>query len=174
MQSSEVISVNIWAILISLCNLIIIFLILKKFLFNPVKKILAERQADIDNQYDAAAKAENEAIESKKLYEEKLNCAKVEAQDIIDDASKIATTRSETLIQEAQSNASAILKAAETEAELERKKAQADIKDEIISVSTALSEKMLGREISADDHKNLIDSFFDMFLVIKICVLIVI
>ena len=161
MYSLGVISVNLWAILISLCNLFIIFLIFKKVLFKPVKKILAERQADIDNQYDAAAKAENEAVESKKLYEEKLSSAKAEAQDIIDDASKIATTRSEALIHEAQSKASAILKAAETEAELERKKAQADIKDEIISVSTALSEKMLGREISADDHKNLIDSFFD-------------
>jgi F-type H+-transporting ATPase subunit b len=161
MQSLEVISVNIWAILISLCNLLIIFLILKKFLFKPVKNILAERQADIDSQYDAANKAESDALESKKLYEEKLSYAKAEAQDIIDDASKIATTRGDALIKEAQSKANAILRTAEAEAELELKKAQADIKDEIISVSTALSEKMLNREINADDHKSLIDSFID-------------
>lgn len=161
MYSLGVISVNIWSILISLCNLFIIFLIFKKVLYGPVKKILAERQADIDNQYDAASKAESDALESKKLYEEKLDSAKAEAQDIIDDASKIATTRGDALIKEAQSKANAILRTAEAEAELELKKAQADIKDEIISVSTALSEKMLSREINADDHKSLIDSFID-------------
>lgn len=161
MQSLEVISVNIWAILISLCNLLIIFLILKKFLFGPVKKVLGERQADIDSQYNAAANAEAEALQNKKIYEEKLKTAKDEAQDIIEDASAIASSRGEALIKEAQSKAEAIVRAAETEAELERKKAQADIKDEIISVSAALSEKMLSREINADDHKALIDSFID-------------
>ena len=40
MQSLEVISVNIWHILISLCNLLILFLIVKRFLFKPVKKAL--------------------------------------------------------------------------------------------------------------------------------------
>ncbi len=161
MQSLEVISVNIWAILISLCNLLIIFLILKKFLFAPVKKVVAERQADIDSQYDAAAKAENEALQSKKTYEEKLKTAKMQAQSIIDDASAIASSRGESLIKEAQSKADAIIRTAENEAELERKKAQADIKDEIISVSAALSEKILSREINKADHQYLIDSFID-------------
>ena len=132
MQSLEVISVNIWAILISLCNLLIIFLILKKFLFAPVKKVVAERQADIDGQYEAAAKAEEEALQNKKTYEEKLSAASVQAQSIIDDASAIAVSRGDALIKDAQSKADSILRTAEAEAELERKKAQADIKDEII------------------------------------------
>ena len=42
MQSLEVISLNIWQVLISLCNLLLIFLILKKFLFKPVKKVLKQ------------------------------------------------------------------------------------------------------------------------------------
>ena len=161
MQSLEVISVNIWAILISLCNLLIIFLILKKFLFAPVKKVVAERQADIDGQYEAAAKAEEEALQNKKTYEEKLSAASVQAQSIIDDASAIAVSRGDALIKDAQSKADSILRTAEAEAELERKKAQADIKDEIISVSTVLSEKILSREINEQDHKALLDSFIN-------------
>ena len=161
MQSLGVISVNIWSILISLCNLLIIFLIFKKVLFAPIKKVLAERQADIDNQYEAAAKAENDALENKKLYEEKISTAKAQAQGIIDDASVIAASRGETLIKEAQEKAASIIRTAETEAELSLKKAQADIKDEIISVSAALSEKILSREINANDHKSLVDSFIN-------------
>ena len=45
MPTLDVISVNIWSILISLCNLLILFFIIKKFLYKPVRKMLAERQA---------------------------------------------------------------------------------------------------------------------------------
>ena len=51
MQTLEVISVNIWQIIISLANLVILTLILKKFLYSPVRKMLAQRRAVIDTQY---------------------------------------------------------------------------------------------------------------------------
>ena len=50
---------------------------------------------------------------------------------------------------------------AELEAEIELKRAEAAIKTQIIDVSTALTEKMLPREINSDDHKALIDDFID-------------
>ena len=60
-QPLEVISVNLWQILISLCNLLLLFLIIKRFLYKPVKKVLAQRQAALQEQYDAAASAQTDA-----------------------------------------------------------------------------------------------------------------
>ena len=54
MQSLEVISVNFWQILISLLNLLILFLLFKKFLFKPVNNMLAKRQSEIDAKYEEA------------------------------------------------------------------------------------------------------------------------
>ena len=65
MQTQDIISVNVWQILISLCNLAILFLILKKFLYQPVKKALARRQADLDAQYAKADEA-HEALDAAK------------------------------------------------------------------------------------------------------------
>ena len=48
MQSLDIISINLWQILISLANLLIIFLIFKKLLFKPVQNILAARQQQVD------------------------------------------------------------------------------------------------------------------------------
>ena len=42
-QNLDIISVNIWQILISLINLLLLFLIIKKFLYKPVKKFIAQR-----------------------------------------------------------------------------------------------------------------------------------
>ncbi len=71
-QSADVITVNLWQIIISLCNLLIIFLIIKKFLFKPVKAAMAKRQANIDKQLDDAAKAKSEADKSRAKWEETL------------------------------------------------------------------------------------------------------
>ena len=63
MQSLDVISVNIWQILISLCNLVILFLILKKFLFKPVQKVTQTRRAELDDIYSEAKAAQTRAGE---------------------------------------------------------------------------------------------------------------
>ena len=87
-QTLDVISINIWHIIISLLNLLILFLILKKLLFKPVKKMFAERQAKVDNIYDKANEANEQAQANKQAYEEKLSHSKEEATNILRNAMK--------------------------------------------------------------------------------------
>ncbi len=160
-QSLDVISVNLWNIVISLLNLLILFWGVKKFLFKPVKKILEKRNNEINAQYEKASEAEEKAIKSKQKWEETLSGAKNEADSILTAATEHAKRRSEKIVEEAEEKAASMVRHAETEAELSYKKAQGKIKEEIVSVSEVLTEKMLGREINAKDHKNLIDSFIE-------------
>lgn len=159
MQSMEVISINIWQILISLCNLLVLFLILKKFLYKPVKKAMAERKAAVEEQYGAAEKAERSALASKEEWEQKLQNAGEEADSILKSAVANADRRGDKIVAEAKEKADGIIRQAEAEAELERKKAEAGIRREIVDVSAQLTEKMLNREIRPEDHRELIDSF---------------
>ncbi|MBO7310123.1 MAG: F0F1 ATP synthase subunit B [Clostridia bacterium] len=161
MQTLDIISVNIWQILISLVNLILLFLILKKFLFKPVSKMLEKRQSEIDEQYAVAEQKENDAQEAKQKWEEKLSEAKGEADSIMQTATENAKNRGNKIIAEAQEKADGIVRTAQTEAELERRKAMDGIKREIVEVSEALTEKMLEREINTEDHRTLIDSFIE-------------
>lgn len=159
MQSLDVISINIWQILISLCNLVILFFLLKKFLYNKVKAVLQERRDAIDRQYAEASDARANALDMKENWQEKMTSADEEADSIIKNASETAAARGEAIISESKEKAERIIRQAQTEAELEHKKMSAEIKKEIVEVSSALSEKMLGREINVDDHRSLIDSF---------------
>ena len=161
MQSSEVISINIWQIIISLLNLLILFLIFKKLLFSPVKKVLANRQKLIDDQFDSAKKAQKNADDAKKAYEAKLSNADDEAQSIIKSAKAKAQKKSDKIVNNAKEKADDILRQAKTDAELEKKKAQSDIRHEITEVSALLTEKLLEREINTSDHRNYIDSFIE-------------
>ena len=159
MQTLEIISVNIWHILISLANLLLIFLILKKFLFKPVTKMLAERQAAVDRQIHEATAANEKAQKEQAAWEEKMQTAKETADGIIKDATASAKDQGDRLVAEARGKADQIIRQAENEAILEHKKAESAIREEIVTVSTQLAEKMLQREIRAEDHRALIASF---------------
>ena len=69
-QSLDIISVNLWQILISLANLLIIYLILKKVLFAKVQGVMNTRQSQVTEMYDAADKSRTDA-ESMKRSEER-------------------------------------------------------------------------------------------------------
>ncbi len=161
MQTLDVISINLWDVLISLANLLILFLLVKKFLYKPVKKMLEARQNEIDKNYLDSENAKLDAESAKESYEKKLSDARSEADSLIQSAVNSAHNREEEIIAEAKSEASGIISRAKADAELEVKKAEQGMKEEIVKVGTLLAEKMLEREISEKDHKDLIDSFIE-------------
>ena len=160
-QTLEVISVNLWQILISLANLLLIFLILKKLLWKPVKKVMDQRKAMVDKQFADAAAAEEQAMQDKAEWEARLQTADAEAKSRIDAADETARRHGDRIVADAKDKAQGIIRQAEAEAVLERQKAEAGIKQEIAAVSAQLAEKMLEREVNADDHAKMIESFLD-------------
>lgn len=161
MQTLDIISVNLWHILISLANLALIFWFVKKFLFGPIRGMLNARQADIDHRYAVADEAQRVAEENCRVWNEKMLSAESRAENILKEATDTAKYRADQIVSEAGERANDIIRRAEAEAELERKKATEGIKREIVDVSAALAEKMLEREVNRDDHRALIDSVIE-------------
>ena len=159
MQSLDIISINIWHIVIALCNLLILFLVLKKFLYQPVKKVLESRQAAIDSRYQEADEAKSEALASKSRWEDRMAAADEEAAGIISSAVESANRQSSAILEESREKADRMISRAKAEADAERRKAEDDIRDRVADVSAAIAGKLLEREISAADHSDLIDSF---------------
>jgi len=159
MPTLDIISINIWQTLASLLNLLILFLLIKKFLYTPVKNVLNARQAAINGQYNDAEEAKRKALSDRAAYEEKLSNAKAEADNVIQSAVDIAHARENEIIADAKSKADIIVRQAKEEAALEISKAEDGIKKEIAEVSALIAEKVLEREINTDDHKQMIDSF---------------
>lgn len=157
----ELISLNIWHIVATIANLLILVLILKKLLFKPVQKILEERKGQVDDIYRNAKEANAQAESDKKLYNEKLAGAKEEAESIVKAATQRADRLGDEIIADANRKAADTMKKAEAEIEQEKKKAMNDLKNEISDISVQIAESVVGREISEDDHRELIDSFIE-------------
>ena len=148
-----------WTFLAQICNLMIQLLIFKKFLLNPVKKVIAERKAKADSQIADAAKLRTEAEAMKAEYEQNLQNARAEANQIVARAQKTATARSEEIVGEACAQAAALKQKAEADIAQERKKAVNEAKDEIGGMAMEIASKVVEREIKEADHKDLIDEF---------------
>ena len=161
MQSLEVISVNLWLMLISLANLGLLYLMIKRFLYKPVLNVIAKRKAAIEAEYREAEEARTSAAQSRDAYAQKLAGAQAEADGMIQAATLTANRRGDRIVEDARERADGIIRQAQVEAELEKKKAQETIRQEIADVSAALTEKLLRREMSGGDHRKMIDAFLD-------------
>ena len=161
MQTLDIISVNVWQILISLVNLFLLFLLLKRFLYQPVKSVMEQRQAQIDADFAAAEQDKLLAAKDRESLQLQLSDARRTADAIVAEATQAADMRGEKIISEAKEQAQGIVRRAQTEAQQEMKKAEETIKQEIVDISTMLTEKMLEREINQEDHRTLIDDFID-------------
>ena len=160
-KSEGFVGVNLFTMIFTWCNLLILFLVLTKVLFKPIKKMIDSRQKEVDDMYEGAERAEREADEMRREYEEKLAAADREGEEIIRTAQRRAVLREEEIIKEAEAEADRIIERASEEIELERRRAVNDIKDEVSEIALGIASAVIERDVSEAEHKELIDSFID-------------
>ena len=148
-----------WTFLAQICNLMIQLVIFKKFLLKPIKQVIADRKAKADSEIADAQKLRTEAEAMKAEYEQNLQNARTEANQIVATAQKTATARSEEIEGEARAQAAALKQKAEADIAQERKKAVNEVKDEIGGMAMEIASKVVEREIKEADHQDLIDEF---------------
>ena len=155
------VGVNFWTMIFAWCNLLILYFFLKKLLFKPVKNMIDSRQKEVDDMYSSAEEAEKNAKAHEAEYTEKLAAANAEGEEIIRTAQRRAILREEEIIKEAEATAERIIERAGEEIALERRRAVNEIKDEVSAMAIGIAEAVIKRDISAEEHKDLIDSFID-------------
>ena len=155
------IGVNFWTALFVLLNTLVIFCVAKHFLIVPVHKIITDRQKEIDDMYESADKAKSDAQAMKADYQQKLEAAQATAERLVKEAAVRGANREEEIVRQANAEASAILAKAAADAQLEKKKAVNDAKDEISEMAMAIAGKVVGRELNSADQSALVDHFID-------------
>lgn len=155
----EFISVTPWTIVFSICNLLILCLLIKKFLFKPVMAVLEARQKEIDDIYGAADKDRSDAKDLKDEYTRKMSGAREEADGIVRTAMDSARRKSDQIVSEANSQAARMKQRAAEEIEQERRRAFSELQGELSGMAVDIAAKMVEREINEKDHQALVDEF---------------
>ena len=161
MGPGEFLNINFFTALFTLLNTIALFLVLKKFLFKPVMKMITDRQQEIDDMYANADKAQSDALAMEAEYRQKLAEAAQTGERMVKDAVTRGQHREEEIIRQANLEADAIRRKAASDIQQEKKKAVNDAKNEISEMALAIAGKVVGHTLSGADQAALVDRFID-------------
>lgn len=131
----------------------ILFFVLGKLLFNPVREILAKRQEEIETTLDKIEADTKEAEELKAEYDGKLKNIKAEADKILAHAHTRAVAREDEIVKEAHEEANKIMQRAHLEIEREKEQMKDDIRKEIIDVATIMAGKFVEVSLSEEQQQ---------------------
>ena len=155
------VGVNLWTMIFAWCNLLILYLFLKKLLFKPLKDMIDSRQKEIDDMYSGAEEAKKSADEMKAEYEEKMSHAAEESEEILKNAVRRAQLKEEEILREAGAEAARTLERAEEQIELEKKRALNEVKDEVSAMAIGIASAVIERDVDEREHRELIDDFIN-------------
>ena len=143
-----------WAINfgIQLVATLILFLIVKIFLWKPITKFLESRSEQMDKDLEIARETKEKAMELEKELALKYDSAKSDIQKLLKAAEAEGLVRKEQIIKEAKEEALRRINLAEEEIEREISMQQADIKNQIISIAFLAAETIVGKEINREEY----------------------
>ena len=144
-------------LLIQLFATIILFIVIRFFLWKPITNILEKRREAMDSALEQAKNSK----ESAKLLEEELATelanAKASVRDILAKAEKDGNMRRELIISEAKQEAKNRLENLELELEQEKNSMQKQIRQEIVDIAFTAAEKIVAKEIDQDKYMDVVD-----------------
>lgn len=144
-------------LLIQLFATIILFIVIRFFLWKPITNILEKRREAMDSALEQAKNSK----ESAKLLEEELATelanVKASVRDILAKAEKDGNMRRELIISEAKQEAKNRLENLELELEQEKNSMQKQIRQEIVDIAFTAAEKIVAKEIDQDKYMDVVD-----------------
>ena len=146
-------------ILWTIINLLILYVIARKFLFGPVRKVLAARQAEIDKQFADARTAQEDAQKLKEQYQESLDGAEKERLDILNQARDRAGEEYERILSEAKSTADKLVAVAQKSADREQEKRIQQAQEQIADLVVAATAKLMASRQGAEADRELYNQF---------------
>lgn len=119
--------------------------------------MLKKRQDKIATDIASATQNKEEALTLKANYDTKLKEADKEVEAILSEARKKAIKREEEIVAEAKEEAARIIKRAQTEIELEKKRAMDDMKKEMIQIASMMAGKIVTQSMNIEIQDALVE-----------------
>lgn len=154
-------TVDPYWILVSLVQFLVLYWLLRRFLWGPVTRALAARAERIREGLDLAEQAKRDRERLKQEVEELLARARSDAAAIADRMTKAAEDAAAAIRGEAKAEADRIRERGQADAQRLHDQALAQLRGEVASMVVLAAGRILGREVSPDQHRGLVERSLD-------------
>ena len=149
--------INLPLLVVFIVNFIILFVLLRLFLFKPVLKMLDERTKRTKDAMELAEVTKKEFEQAKVEVQQQIEKGRQEAQAIIAQAMQVGERLKEESRQEATKQAQVIVDRTRAELGAERDKIVGDLRREFVDISIAAAEKVIKETLDKEKHRKLIE-----------------
>ena len=129
----------------TIINLLVLYFLMKKFLFKPVNNIIAQREEAIKKQFDDADEAQKKADDLKKQYEDSLANAKEDSAKLVQEAREKARVEYDRIVKSADEEVTKRMQKAEETIQEEKNKSIRSMQSEIQNLVVAAASKVVIR-----------------------------
>lgn len=155
----EALGINPGLMLIWLIAFIMLYVLLTRFIYDPLTNVLNERRNRIAKGLEDAAAAARARENAEADAENILSQARAEAQKVIDEARGRGDGVASSIEQEARQEAARIQSDAQNEAVAMRNAELGNLREQVLNISVAVAGRILEQNISRSKQRTLVDSF---------------
>lgn len=140
-------------------NLLVLYVLMKKFVFGRVARIIDARQAMLEEKNASVAKAQEEVDRLKKEYEKSLENANETSVQIVREAKSKARAEYNKIMARAAADAEAMKAGAEKAIATEREKQMDELHVQIMDLAVEAAGKIMAEKSGPETDKALYDAF---------------
>lgn len=148
-----------WNFVFTIINLVVLYLLMKKFLYRPIMNIMQQRDQLIKEQLDGAKNTEQEALALKEQYEVSLANVEKEADLILNRSKSRAQKEYDSILKDANVEAKQVMKKTEKAIETEWEKTMQNLSEEIAVLAVSVAEKAVGQQENGLFDKQMMSAF---------------
>lgn len=150
---------NLYTILFTIINLLVLWLFLKHFLFEKVTAILDRRAQTVQSDLDGAAREKDQAEQLRQQYDERLGQARQESLDLLAQTKAQAQREYQSTMDSAEADARQLMDTTRKQLDAEREKMLRGARREVAQLALLAAAKVAQKEIDSQDDLALVDSF---------------
>ncbi len=152
--------INLGYLLVQIFNFAIMFVVLKKWLYEPVLRLLQERREMLARAVEDARVAAEARANAEQEAQKILAEARAKADEIIREARDRAEEQKRAILEEAKAEAEKIKQEALAEVEEERNRVLAELREQIAALAVAAAHKIVGASLDEQRQHELLEEFF--------------
>ena len=150
-------------IIIHIINIVVLYVVLRALVYNPVRKFMNDRTQRIQKQLDDAKAADAEAQAKRHEYDDILSKAESEARQKLSESDSQAAVRAQAIVDKANQQAREIISGAKETAEEERRRMMENMREDVADAAVEIAGHLLSKEVDLEDNKKLAKQFFEVY-----------
>lgn len=157
----KVLGFNLVNFIFTIVNFLLVFWILKRFLFKPLLRVLEERKKKVEEGLAKTAQAENELATAGEEADSIIAQAEVEAKKIAQEAEEAKVA----LLRETQYQTEQMIKEAHRGLEIEKEKIRAEMENQLIDLVSVAVDRVLDEVVGEEEQRILVEKAVSRALV---------